>query len=58
MEQLLAHIQQLLAVLIATHAVAIAIVNLTPTPKDNDQVAKFYKIIEIFAGIITKLAKK
>jgi len=58
MEQLLANIQQLLAVLIAAHAVAIAIVNLTPTPKDNEQVAKFYKVIEIFAGIITKLAKK
>jgi hypothetical protein len=58
MEQLLAHVQQLLTVLIAAHAVAIAIVNLTPTPKDNEQVAKFYKVIEIFAGIITKLAKK
>ena len=58
MDQLIAHIQQLLAILIATHAVAIAIVNLTPTPKDDEQVAKFYKIIEIFAGIVTKLAKK
>jgi len=58
MDQLIAHIQQLLAILIAAHAVAIAIVNLTPTPKDDEQVAKFYKIIEIFAGIVTKLAKK
>lgn len=58
MEQFINHIQQLFVVLLATHAVAVAIVNLTPTPKDDEAVAKFYKLIEILAGIITKLAKK
>lgn len=58
MEQFINHIQQLLVVLLATHAVAVAIVNLTPTPKDDEAVSKVYKLIEILAGIITKLAKK
>ena len=46
------------AVLLAVHATAIAIVNLTPTPKDNDIVAKLYKPIEWLAGILTKKAKE
>ena len=58
MDQLLAHAQQLLAVLFAIHALALAIVNLTPTPKDDAAVAKFYRVLEILAGIITRLAKK
>ena len=58
MEQFINHIQQLFVVLLATHAVAVAIVNLTPTPKDDEAVSKVYKLIEILAGIITKLVKK
>jgi hypothetical protein len=58
MDHFITNIQDLLVILLATHAVAIAIVNLTPTPKDDETVAKVYKLIEILAGIITKLAKK
>jgi hypothetical protein len=58
MDQLLSHAQQLLAVLFAIHALALAIVNLTPTPKDDAAVAKLYRVLEILAGIITRLAKK
>jgi len=58
MDQLLAHAQQLLTVLFAIHALALAIVNLTPTPKDDAAVAKLYRVLEILAGIITRLAKK
>jgi hypothetical protein len=58
MDHFITNIQGLLVILLATHAVAIAIVNLTPTPKDDETVAKVYKLIEILAGIITKLAKK
>lgn len=58
MDQLLAHAQQLLVVLFAIHALALAIVNLTPTPKDDAVVAKVYRVLEILAGIITRLAKK
>lgn len=58
MDQIIAHAQQLVTVLLAIHAIAVVIVNLTPTPKDNAAVANFYKIIEVLAGIITKLAKR
>jgi hypothetical protein len=46
------------------HAVAVVIVNLTPTPHDNDALGTFdralvkgYRALEMLAGIITKLAK-
>ncbi len=58
MENLLSNAQQLVEILLAVHGVAILIVNLTPTPKDNEVVAKYYRIIEVLAGIITRLAKK
>jgi len=54
---ILAHGPEIIAALLAVHAAAVAIVNLTPTPKDNDAVAKIYRVIEIAAGIITKLSK-
>lgn len=46
------------AALMTLHAAAVVIVNLTPTPKDNEVVAKVYKVIEMAAGIFTKIAKK
>jgi hypothetical protein len=58
MENLLSNAQQLVEILLAIHGVAILIVNLTPTPKDNEVVAKYYRVIEVLAGIITRLAKK
>ena len=42
----------------ALHLLALAIVNLTPTPKDDEIYGKFYKVIEMIAGIISKTAKK
>lgn len=53
----LAKAPEILAALFAIHAAAVAIVNLTPTPSDDKAVAKFYRIIEILAGIITKFSK-
>jgi hypothetical protein len=58
MASFLDHAQQLLVVLLASHALALAIVNLTPTPKDDEAVSKIYRAIEILAGIVTRLAKK
>lgn len=49
--------EEILAVLAALHGLAIAIVNLTPTPKDDEILAKIYRVVEILAGICTKLAK-
>lgn len=42
----------------ALHLLALAIVNLTPTPKDDEIYGKVYKVIEMIAGIISKTAKK
>jgi hypothetical protein len=52
-----ANLPEIVATLFAVHAAAVLIVNLTPTPKDDAYVAKFYRFIEILAGIVTKLSK-
>jgi len=49
---------EIIAALFAVHAAAVTIVNLTPTPKDDKIVAKYYRFIEILAGIVSKLAKR
>lgn len=49
---------EIVGVVGAAHLVALAVVNLTPTPKDDEAYARFYKVIEKFAGLITKVAKK
>lgn len=45
-------------ILAALHVLALAIVNATPTPKDDEIYGKLYKVIEIIAGIISKTAKQ
>ena len=52
-----ANLPEIVAALFAIHAAAVVIVNLTPTPKDDAYVAKFYRVLEILAGIVTKLSK-
>jgi len=54
-----------IAVVIAIHGAALAIVNLTPTPKDNEALGyyskmavKLYRAIELLAGVITPLVKR
>lgn len=49
---------EIVTALFAIHAAAVTIVNLTPTPKDDEVVAKYYRMIEILAGIVSKLAKR
>lgn len=49
---------EIAGVLAAVHVLALAVVNVTPTPKDDEFYAKLYKVIEVLAGIVTKLAKK
>jgi hypothetical protein len=53
------------ALVVALHGVALVIVNLTPTPKDNETldtaqrlVVRLYRTIEIFAGIIGPRVKR
>lgn len=54
---IMAKMPEILGALFAIHAAALAIVNLTPTPKDDEVVSKFYRIIEVLAGIVTRLSK-
>jgi hypothetical protein len=49
---------EILTVLLAAHAAAIAIVNLTETPKDDEYVAFAYRLIEWLAGVVTPKAKQ
>lgn len=46
-----------LGVIVAAHALALAIVNLTPTPKDDEFVGKVYRVVEGLAGVVTRNAK-
>ena len=48
----------IVGILAPVHVLALAIVNVTPSKKDDELYNKLYKIIELFAGIITKTAKK
>ena len=51
-------LSQLIEILLALHGAAVLIVNLTDTPKDDDAVARFYRGVELFAGIFTPLVKR
>ena len=58
-------IAEYIAVAIAVHGAAVAIVNLTPTPKDNEfldkysrMAVKMYRAIEILAGVVSPLVKR
>jgi len=58
-------IAEYVAVAVAVHGAAVAIVNLTPTPKDDEalgkysrMVVKLYRAVEILAGIVTPLVKR
>jgi hypothetical protein len=59
------HLSDYVTLAVAIHGVALAIVNLTPTPKDNEalsnytrMVVKAYRAIEILAGIVTPRVKR
>ena len=49
--------EDVLTLLAAMHAWAVAIVNLTPTPKDDEFLAKVYRVVEVLAGLFTKRTK-
>ena len=58
-------IAEYIAVAIAVHGAAVAIVNLTPTPKDNETLGRYtrmavklYRAIEILAGVVSPLVKR
>ncbi len=56
---------EIAALAIAVHGLAVVIVNMTPTPKDNKQlsdlarlVVRGYRVIELAAGLVSKKAKQ
>ena len=58
-------LSEYVAIAVAIHGLALAIVNLTPTPKDNETldnysrvVVKAYRAIELLAGIISPRVKR
>jgi hypothetical protein len=60
MHSLAQYIKDLTDIVIALHALAIVIVNITTTPKAAtapNSVNKVYRFIEMLAGLITPLAK-
>lgn len=50
--------QDVVDVLLLLHAAALVIVNITPTPKDDDIVSKVYRGIELLAGIVGARVKQ
>ena len=59
------HLPDFIAIIVAAHGLALAVVNLTPTPKDDEALdnisrmgVKVYRAIELLAGVITPLVKR
>lgn len=52
MEWLISNLDSLFIILFAIHALAKSIVILTPTPTDDEWVARFYKLIERIALVV------
>lgn len=57
--------RELFEVAIAAHATAVLIVNLTPTPRDDEaagaagvMIRQAYRALEILAGLVFPLAKR
>lgn len=55
---LVTHWADIVAVAAAVHGLALVIVNLTPSETDNKIYNKVYKVIEVAAGLVTRIAKK
>jgi hypothetical protein len=65
MDWILNNRRDLFEVVLAAHAVAMLVVNLTPTPKDDEAVSNAgamlrhaYCALEILAGVVTPLVKR
>jgi len=50
--------ENLIGIIGALHLLALAIVNVTPTPKDNEVYGRIYKLVEKLAGILTTKVKQ
>jgi len=52
------NVAEILGVILALRVTAEVVVNLTPTPKDDLWLGRFYKVVEAIAGIHTQIAKQ
>jgi hypothetical protein len=59
------HLADYVALAVAIHGVALVVVNMTPTPKDNEALdsytrllVKLYRVIEVLAGIVSPKVKR
>jgi hypothetical protein len=50
--------ETIVALIVAIHGVALLVVNLTPTPKDDEILAKGYRVLELVAGLFSAKAKQ
>lgn len=58
-------ISDYVALAVAIHGVALVIVNMTPTPKDDEALSnyrrlavKLYRAVEVLAGIVSPMVKR
>ena len=58
MADLIDNIAEILALILAVQWLAMIIVNLTPTPLDDKWVGKFYRVVEVLAGVASKTARR
>jgi hypothetical protein len=65
LDYLINHRRELFEIALSAHATAMLIVNLTPTPKDDEaagaagvMIRQVYRALEILAGIVFPLAKR
>ena len=58
MKWLFENYSEIVGILGTVHLLALAIVNLTPTPADDRAYKKFYTLVEKLAGLIGPLAKR
>ena len=52
------HWEEIVTVVVSLHAIALVVVNLTPTPKDNELLSKAYRLVELVAGLVSPKAKQ
>jgi len=53
-----ANVDVIFNALFALHALALVVVNVTATPKDNELLAKAYTVLEYAAGLFSRKAKQ
>ena len=52
------HLNEYLEALLAVHAAASVLTALTPTPKDDELVSQFYKVLETIALVVGKAKQR